>query len=339
MTWLRLALGAFHVLSGSRVIARLKSVDPRDAQAFDAPIRRWAGSILRSMGVALEVDAPHGPHPRPALFAANHVSWLDTVAILAVQPAAFIAKREIAAWPVLGEMIRGLGSYYLDRADLRDLEGAAHAMTCALRAGRSVALFPEGTTSDGRRLRPFRAGGFEPALRAGVPVVPVAIEYLDRSGARAGAGAWTSETFFQSLRKVASSGGLTVRVRLGPPLSSAAPTRSALAERTAEWIARALGLQAQREPGPPGAAPAPGAAFASLAAILDREMRLREREWRGVRPDDTLDTLGIDSLAMIPLLMAIEAESGVDLLDPALGINAASTVAELAGIIAAARRP
>ncbi|WBC23334.1 lysophospholipid acyltransferase family protein [Solwaraspora sp. WMMA2080] len=152
--------------------------------------RLWARGLLRSLGVRLRLV---GRLPvRAALLAANHVSWLDTLAILAVTPARLLAKREIRGWPVIGALARVGGTLFIDRDRPRTLPGTVADVAAALRAGHQIAVFPQATTTCGTagrvtsagrcssgapRPAPFRPALFQAALDAEVPVVPLTLTY------------------------------------------------------------------------------------------------------------------------------------------------------------------
>ncbi|WBB98111.1 MULTISPECIES: lysophospholipid acyltransferase family protein [unclassified Solwaraspora] len=152
--------------------------------------RLWARGLLRTLGVRLRLV---GRLPvRAALLAANHVSWLDTLAILAVTPARLLAKREIRGWPVIGALARVGGTLFIDRDRPRTLPGTVADVAAALRAGHQIAVFPQATTTCGTagratsagrcssgapRPAPFRPALFQAALDAEVPVVPLTLTY------------------------------------------------------------------------------------------------------------------------------------------------------------------
>jgi 1-acyl-sn-glycerol-3-phosphate acyltransferase len=123
------------------------------------------------------------------VFAANHSSYLDAVALLAALPrdVRFVGKRELGAWPLVGTVIRRVGHLTVERADPSRSVEDAERVSAAIRAGTSLVFFPEGTFLEGPRLLPFRLGAFKAAVEAACPVVPVTIR-----GTRAilPAGAW-----------------------------------------------------------------------------------------------------------------------------------------------------
>ncbi|MFG2651940.1 lysophospholipid acyltransferase family protein [Streptomyces sp. NPDC048436] len=187
-------------------------------------LRARARGILGALGVELErgragrrltVGGGSGPG---TLIVANHISWLDVVALLAVEPVTVLAKREVGQWPVIGTLARRAGSQFIDRDGLRQLPGVVSELSDTLRSGRSVLVFPQATTwcsvSGGR----FRRATFQAAADAGAPVRPVTLRYYQH-GARSTTAAFLGdETFGASLHRVARARGLTVRVTAHTPL-------------------------------------------------------------------------------------------------------------------------
>jgi len=111
----------------------------------------------------------------PVVIVANHVSYLDPIAIAALLPCAPIAKSEVASWPMIGTAASQLGVIFVARDSVWSRARALRHAHAALRAGVPVVNFPEGTTTDGTKLLPFRRGIFGLARLAGVPVLPVAV--------------------------------------------------------------------------------------------------------------------------------------------------------------------
>ncbi|MGS2613604.1 lysophospholipid acyltransferase family protein [Micromonospora sp. LZ34] len=209
-----------------------------------APERRallggWARGTARALGVRLVVRGR--PPRRRALLVANHVSWLDVLAVLAVAPARLLAKREVRGWPLLGWLARAAGTLFVDRARPRDLPATVDRVAAVLRAGRSVAVFPEGTTWCGAAAGCRPAGGFRPAVfqaavDAGAPVVPVRIGYRhaatgDATTAPAFLG---DENLWRSLRRVLAARDLVLTVTVTAALHPAPGADRRLLARAAE---------------------------------------------------------------------------------------------------------
>lgn len=127
---------------------------------------------------------------RPQLLVANHVSWTDILVLGCVHPLCFLAKKEVASWPVIGVFARLQGTVFVDRTHRRGLPAVNAAMAKAMRAGEPVVLFAEATTSDGTRIKRFHASHFAAArevLRQDaacqrVVLQPVAVSFTRRNG-------------------------------------------------------------------------------------------------------------------------------------------------------------
>jgi 1-acyl-sn-glycerol-3-phosphate acyltransferase len=173
--------------------------------------REGARAALRVHGV--EVIAEGGEIPVQAMLVSNHVSWLDPLVVAAHVPCVPVSKADVARWPVFGPLARGLGVVFVARGDVGSGASALRSVRAALDAGSCVLNFPEGTTSDGDDVLPFRPGMFGLGLRAGAPIVPVAIRYEPRSLA------WTGDaTFVPHYLALAASRGARVVVRIGAPI-------------------------------------------------------------------------------------------------------------------------
>ncbi|MCK7623526.1 1-acyl-sn-glycerol-3-phosphate acyltransferase [Streptomyces sp. RS10V-4] len=176
---------------------------------------------------------PHrGRRPAPGtLIVANHISWLDIVALLAVEPTTLLAKREVGGWPVVGGLARRAGTHFIDRTSPRQLPHTVRELAGLLAAGRSVAVFPQATTWCTAARGAFRRATFQAALDAGAPVRPVTVDYTQLGRPTTVAAFCGADTFAASLRRVATARGLTVRVTVHPALPTAGrgPDRRTLA--------------------------------------------------------------------------------------------------------------
>ena len=203
-------------------------------------IRGWSRRLLRM----LNVDARLTGEPAldgNVLVVANHVSWLDIFVLNAVTPVRFVAKAELARWPVAGRMIRGVGTLFVERERRRDAHRVNGRAADAMARGDIVAVFPEGTTTDGTELLPFKSSLLQPIIEAGGHVQPVAIRYRTPDGAIALAPAYVGDTSFAtSFLAVCSERALTVELTAQPALPAATTHRRALARAAEASIRTAL---------------------------------------------------------------------------------------------------
>jgi 1-acyl-sn-glycerol-3-phosphate acyltransferase len=135
-------------------------------------------AFLRAAGLPLVVRGAEGLPAGPAVLAVNHTSYLDAVvliAVLAPRVHSFVAKREFEANPLMRALLKGFGTMFVERFDVQKSAEHADVLVEAARAGASIVIFPEGTLTRNTGLMAFRAGAFQVAAQAGVPVVPVAL--------------------------------------------------------------------------------------------------------------------------------------------------------------------
>lgn len=208
-----------------------------------AHVGRWSARALSVLGIALRVSGV--PASGATLFVANHVSWIDILAINAVRPLRFVSKSDVRAWPLIGWLVACGGTLFIERARSRDALRVLHLIAAALRGGEQIAVFPEGTTSDGRGVLPFHANLLQAAIAAEVQVQPVALRFSDARERVSAAAAYVGDTtLMQSLWAVARADGLTANVSFLPERPSLGVERRALAAQLGADIASRLSLRA-----------------------------------------------------------------------------------------------
>jgi 1-acyl-sn-glycerol-3-phosphate acyltransferase len=156
----------------------------------------WARALLVVLGV--RVDAPGPPPPGAWMVVANHLGYLDILVIASRLRVRFVAKSDVADWPIVGFVSKVGGTLFVDRGRKRDVLEVGRRIRETLDAGVTVAFFPEGTSTRGLMVEPFHAGLLEPAAKGGVPCLPVALGYEspDDSDAPAWTICWWGEMTF-----------------------------------------------------------------------------------------------------------------------------------------------
>jgi 1-acyl-sn-glycerol-3-phosphate acyltransferase len=235
-----------HLLRGlSTVLFRFPSLD---AHARRARIRAWSRRLLHLLNIDIRMTGTLA-HPN-VLVVANHVSWLDIFSLHAVGPVRFIAKSEIARWPVLGRLVRGVGTLFIERARRRDTHRVNREITNALTEGDIVAVFPEGAVTDATTLMPFKGSLLQPIIDAAGHVQPVAIRYRTRAGGASTATAYHDTHFLGSLWRICGAPALVVELTATPPLPAHGKRRRELAGEAETVIRAVLALPAiDRGPG------------------------------------------------------------------------------------------
>jgi len=203
----------------------------------------WSKILLGLCGVRVT------QHGDPALqggvlWVSNHISWLDIFVLNGVRATAFIAKSEIRRWPLLGWLVAGAGTIFIERASRHAVHKVGLAMQAHFIREQAVGLFPEGTTSPGFDLLPFYANLFEPARKAAVQIQPVALLYL-HEGRRSDLAAFVGEqTLADSLWRVLSTSGLSIEIHFLSTILEAraenAPPRAELGRLARHAIAKVV---------------------------------------------------------------------------------------------------
>ncbi len=184
---------------------------------------RWlCRGVLRLLAIDVRADGELAPGP--ALLVANHLSWIDIVAMVAHFDCTFVAKDDVRDWPLVGALGAALDVVWIDRRRKRDLPRAVAVLSETLRRGTRVVLFPEGTTTTGRDVLPFHSSLVEAAVLTGVPVVPIALSTHAADG-QGETLCWVgNETLLAHLPRVAALRHATFEMRVLAPVA-AGPSR------------------------------------------------------------------------------------------------------------------
>jgi 1-acyl-sn-glycerol-3-phosphate acyltransferase len=201
-------------------------------------IRLWSVLLLRIFGFRSRRFGT--PLADPVLFVANHTSWLDITVVHSQRAACFVAKAEIAGWPLVGWMAARGGTIFHRRGSNHSLASVMAVMVERLHEGRAVAVFPEGGTGHNGILRVFHARIFQAALDAEVPVQPVALRFARQGRRVIDAGFRENETFMGNVIRLLGEAPLDVEVHFLEPVPVSADGRRRMAEASRERIALAL---------------------------------------------------------------------------------------------------
>lgn len=214
---------------------------------FAANIRRrilqnWSVGLLDIFNVKVDIEANDPLHSlRGGLIVTNHISWLDVFVLNAIVPMRFVAKSEVRRWPAIGWLCARAQTLFIERGNARAAARMNVQLVELLQRGECLAIFPEGTTTDGAQVVHFHSSLLQPAIDAQAKVHPIAIRYQDGSGARSSAAAYIDElSFGASMWNILSTAELHVRLIASPSLDACTLDRRALTGCAREQIAAAL---------------------------------------------------------------------------------------------------
>jgi 1-acyl-sn-glycerol-3-phosphate acyltransferase len=199
-------------------------------------VHLWAQQMLAIAGIDLVVVGV--PCAGPVLLVSNHVSWLDILVLHAAHYCRFVSKADVKRWPLVSTLASGAGTLYIERESRRDAHRMVQQMAEHLRAGEVLAVFPEGTTGDGVRLKPFHANLVQAAIEADRPVQPVALKFQDgETGAPSFAPRYIDDdAFMGSVWRTLTAPRLRAVVSFGELQQAAGRTRRQWAQALREDI-------------------------------------------------------------------------------------------------------
>jgi 1-acyl-sn-glycerol-3-phosphate acyltransferase len=235
---------------GIRLIGKLSEalilvclVFPRiEPSRRDGIIERWCREVLDILHISVSV---HGrPVPGKAssvMFVANHVSWIDVLLLNACRRMRFVAKMEVRSWPLIGWIAARTDTVFFKRTSPHQLARVMQSMTAMLGRGDCIALFPEGTTTDGTSVHTFHSGLFESAVRANAPIQPIGISYLRPDGSLDADIAFIGrESLVSSILNVLSRPTTLAHLSFSPPIDGSIGDRRHLAALCQHAVERSL---------------------------------------------------------------------------------------------------
>ncbi len=252
LQWLRVALRAsvilFSVFALILPMYGLRRIGfRRQSQQL---VRLACSGCLWAAGLRLSVEGE--PMHRSGAVVSNHVSWMDIFVLNAVHRVFFVAKSEVRNWPVIGLVARAVGTVFIRRSKL-DASNQVETMLDRISQGDRLLFFPEGSSTDGRRVLPFKstlfAAFFDEALLDALWVQPVTLNYRAPEGRDPTFYAWWGETSFAPHLAAILAHAKTGEVRavFHPPMKvSDFPDRKSLARRTEEIVRGGLTVQDKR---------------------------------------------------------------------------------------------
>lgn len=231
-----------HVLCG---ICSISCTFPfLDRRNRDRKIQQWSKRLLKIFNIELAVLGTDLPEGIPYLIASNHISWIDIHVINAFRPIRFVAKSEVEGWPIFGWMAKQLGTVFIRRDSPRHARDVVGQMAEVLNT-ESICIFPEGTSTTGEAVLPFKPNLFESAIVAQAPVFPLAVQYLSKTtGMRSLSTAFIGDMgLLESMSNIIKNRSLVVQITILPPYSTRQNSildRKQLANYCHESIAQSL---------------------------------------------------------------------------------------------------
>jgi 1-acyl-sn-glycerol-3-phosphate acyltransferase len=232
----RLALHVFYGMLLAVFYPHLKQTRQRRI------VQSWSRGLLSILNISIRIEGPQYAHGGGScMTVANHVSWLDIFVLNAIHPSLFIAKSEVAAWPIVGWLCRRSGTIFIERALRQNTSQINRRLGLLLQQGARIALFPEGTTTDGAEVGHFHSSLLQSVIDADAKLAPLALRYQNENNEFSCIAAFTGDmTLVQSIWQILRCPRLNVRVVFTPELMSGNTNRRMLARAAQEAIAKEL---------------------------------------------------------------------------------------------------
>lgn len=210
-------------------------------------VQGWSAALLDILHVRISTSGEVPLHQiTGGLIVANHISWLDVIVMNSVLPLRFVAKSEVRGWPVIGWLCAQAQTLFISRHKRCDTARTNGQMIELLQQGNCLALFPEGTTTDGSQVKHFHASLLQPAIDAQTAIYPVAIRYHDQNGTPNTDAAYIDEmSFVESLWKILCSRDLHAHLNTTGALDTQSAHRRTLALEAHRQISHSLSCTPQ----------------------------------------------------------------------------------------------
>lgn len=205
-------------------------------------LKAWSRQLLSILNIGIQIEGTQPARSDGAcLIVANHVSWLDSLVLNAIHPSRFITDAEVRDWPFIGWLCQRGGSIFVERAMRPHANSVNRRVEILLRQGSCVALFPEGSATDGRQTGHFHSALIQPAIDTGVRLCPIALRYQNMDGQLSHRAAYTGDmTLLRSVWRMLRSPRFNALLVFTPALITTGENRRVLARAAQEAIAREL---------------------------------------------------------------------------------------------------
>jgi len=229
-------LMAFHLLL-ALILCVVMIILPRNI--CHILIQYWAKRLLRILRIKITLtgEVLKFLSKDPYLIVSNHISWLDIPVIFSLKPITFVSASEVKTWPIIGILAKISGAIFVDRNRKSSLVEVIQAMNHHFKNEKqSICIFPEGITSNGYHVLPFKSNLFQSAFESNKLLLPLSIKYKENNILTNRTSFHGSTTLFQSFKRVAKSNLIEVIVDIGHPVKPA-QSRKDLSLKLQEAIA------------------------------------------------------------------------------------------------------
>lgn len=213
-------------------------ISKRDRQ--EKVIQYWSKKLLHILDIKVEVRGltEHLLDQKKYLMVANHISWLDIIVIQSIKPSIFVAKSDVASWFLLGWVARMTGTIFINREQVSDVKKSLKRIRQRL-IKRTVCIFPEGTSTNGRYVMPFKSNLFQASINTRKSILPICLSYEQEKKYTDQAAFIGDMTLIDSIHKIKSHRNILAVLEVLPIIKPHA-SRKELANYAHEMIQKCL---------------------------------------------------------------------------------------------------
>jgi len=176
-------LVVFHLLFGLLIVALSCQLFKHEWH-FSSPgkfiVKYWLWALRKILNVRITVDGVVSH--KPVFFVSNHISWTDIIILGSLSPLTFLSRSDVADWPLIGRLSRMSGTLFIDRETKSAIVQVQQQLKDTLEKNKSVLIFPEGGTSDGKQVKPFKSPLYQAAVDSNCEIQSIALEYEHPEG-------------------------------------------------------------------------------------------------------------------------------------------------------------
>ena len=207
-------------------------------------IKWWCCGLLRAFHIQVRTFGSLPPaDTQGVMFVANHVSWADIHALNSLIPLRFVAKSDIQHWPIFGYLVTKANTLFIDRSKRQQAGRIVETVSDSLKAGDNLCYFPEGTTSLGTQILPFKSSVLQAAINTNTQIWPVAIKYVNTDGGINTEMAYAGETsMIDSMKMVIAQKSAVVELHFLTPIQATGNDRRTLTDAAFQVIRAKLAL-------------------------------------------------------------------------------------------------
>ena len=231
IAWYRISHVVLMTIFWLIILVTLQKIRPKKKRSLARFHKRhWAKRLLKILKIQVVVHGKLPDRIEGCIITPNHRTYLDIPVVMAIFDCSMLSKAEVAKWPVIGLAARAVGTIFVKREDKNSRASSLERIARFLEKGWTVNVFPEGTTFVSPEIGPFKPGVFNLAVQSGAHVIPVRIEYDDKTYE------WIGEdSALQHFFKKPGWSKTVVHLYIGEPTRSETEGKE-LKESVEQWI-------------------------------------------------------------------------------------------------------